>query len=264
LVNGHAGENAMLSPAEARQVIEVGRECRDMIVVAGVNAESSEVAAALARDAEQAGAHAVMVFAPFSWIIGADPRAIVRHHVAIHNAVGLPLFLFQGSVNSGRLAYTPAVLAELLKLPRVVGLKEGSWETAAYERIRELTLRLRPDVAVMASGDEHLFATFMIGSEGSLVSLAAIVPELIVELDSAIRTGNVEAARALNARISPLARTIYRAPGGLVSARLKACLKLLNRIPHATCRAPVPEPDAAEIDELRQALEMAGISPDQR
>jgi 4-hydroxy-tetrahydrodipicolinate synthase len=262
LINGHAGENAMLSAAECRQVVEVARECRGTLLVAGVNAESSASAALLAGEAAAAGADAIMVFAPFSWILGADPRAIVQHHRAIHDACDLPVFLFQGSVNSGRLAYSPEVLPELLKLPRVVGIKEGSWETAAYERTRQLSKRVRPEVAVMASGDEHLFPCFMIGSEGSLVSLAAVIPEAIVDLEAAVSRNDIAAARALNDIISPLARVIYRPPGGMVSARLKACLKLLNRIPHATCRAPVPEPDAAEYRELANALARAGLRPD--
>src|SRR5207237_8454559 len=105
---------------------------------------------------------------------------------AIHEATPLPLFLFQGSVRAGQTAFTPDVLRELLKLPRLVGIKEGSWETSAYDAVRRLTKSVRPDVAVMASGDEHLFTCFVLGSEGSLVSLADVVPELIVAFDRAV------------------------------------------------------------------------------
>src|SRR3546814_2979461 len=64
-------------------------------VVAGVNAERSDVAAAMAADAATAGADAVMVFPPFSWALGADDRAIQAHHRAVASASDLPLFLFQ-------------------------------------------------------------------------------------------------------------------------------------------------------------------------
>jgi 4-hydroxy-tetrahydrodipicolinate synthase len=263
LLNGHAGENAMLSRAEQRRVIEIGRHVgTDHLIVAGINAESSDTAVLLARDAADAGADAIMVFAPFSWALGAAERVIVEHHRLVQEATALPMFLFQGSVNSG-LAYSPSVLRSLLGLRNVVGIKEGSWETSAYDAVRRLTKSFRPDVAVMASGDEHLFTCFVLGSEGSLVSLAAVVPELIVALDKAVTDGDLAGARLLHDRIYPLAKAIYgTAPGSLATARLKACLKLMGRLERATCRAPVGDLPAEEYERLAFALAEAGLRTD--
>jgi 4-hydroxy-tetrahydrodipicolinate synthase len=173
----------------------------------------------------------------------------------------LPLFLFQGSVGAGKTRFGPEVLTRLLALDRIVGIKEGSWETAAYEQTRRLSQRLRPDVGVMASGDEHLLTCFVLGSEGSLVSLAAICPELVVALDEAVRRGDLPGARALHERIQPLANAIYGTPpGSLATARIKACLKLLGRLDNAACRPPIPVLSASELDVLRAALDHAGVS----
>src|SRR5262249_11112831 len=154
----------------------------------------------------------IMVFPPFSWALGAHPRVILRHHEIVHDAVSLPIFLFQGSVRAGQIAFTHDVLAALLRLPRIVGIKEGSWETSSYEAVRRLTKCLRPDVAVMASGDEHLFPCFLLGSDGSLVSLAAIIPELIVALNQRVTNGDLTSARALHEQIYPLGSAIYGTP----------------------------------------------------
>jgi 4-hydroxy-tetrahydrodipicolinate synthase len=225
-----------------------------------VNSESSDYAATLARDAAEAGADAIMVFAPSSWALGADASAVVRHHEIIAEATRLPLFLFQGSVRSGQLWFKPDVLKSLLRIRSLVGIKEGSWETSAYEEVRRITRAQRPDVAVMASGDEHLFTCFVLGSEGSLVSLAAVVPELIVELDAAVRKGDLAAARACHDRIYPLAKAVYgTAPGSLATARLKACLKILGRIETATCRPPVGDLPAEEYERLTRVMAEAGL-----
>jgi 4-hydroxy-tetrahydrodipicolinate synthase len=263
LVNGHAGENAYLSREESRRVVEIARAAiGSRLIVAGINAEDSRHAALLAQDAAAAGADAIMVFAPFSWALGADPKAIFRHHRIVHEATGLPMFLFQGSVNAGRTAYTPDVLAHLLSLDRVVGIKEGSWETSAYESTRRLVQNVRPDVAVMASGDEHLLACFVLGSEGSLVSLAAIVPKLVVALDAAVRKDSLPKARRFHAQIYPLAKAIYgRPPGGLATARLKACLKIMGKLESAACRAPVLQLSAGEFNDLKRAVMEAGVGP---
>src|SRR5262245_7524062 len=261
LLNGHAGENSVLDRTEQRRVIEIGRRMgSDCLIVAGVNAESSVLAALLAHDAAEAGADAIMVFAPFSWALGADAHVVVSHHEAIAEASPLPLFLFQGSVRAGQLAFRPDVLRALLGIQNVVGIKEGSWETSAYDEVRRATKALRPDVAVMASGDAHLLTCFVLGSEGSLVSLAAVIPERIVALDEAVKRHDLKAARTLHDRIYPLAKAVYGTPpGSLATARLKACLKLLGRLERATCRAPVGDLPAEEYDRLGRALAEPGL-----
>jgi 4-hydroxy-tetrahydrodipicolinate synthase len=114
----------------------------------------------------------------------------------------------------------------------------------------------------MASGDEHLFTCFVLGSEGSLVSLAAVTPEWIVQLDEAVRRGDLAAARVLHERIYLLAKAVYgTAPGSLATARLKACLKILGRIDIATCRAPVGDLPKEEYDRLARVLAEVGLQP---
>jgi 4-hydroxy-tetrahydrodipicolinate synthase len=261
LVNGHAGENFVLCREEKRRVVEIARQTvgRRLLIVAGVNAEDSREAARHAADAAQAGADALMIFPPFSWAVSQDDRMAGRHHEAVLAAADLPLFLYPAPIRS-EMGYPPAVLAQLLELPRVVAIKEGSWETAAYEANRRLTKRLRPDVAVMASGDEHLFSCFVLGSEGSLVSIAAVMPEPVIALDRAVRAGDLAAARAAHARIYPLARAIYGTPpGGRATARLKACLGLLGRLEGTLCRLPLGQLPPDEIRMLEQALVAAGL-----
>ncbi|MBB5695449.1 dihydrodipicolinate synthase family protein [Muricoccus pecuniae] len=262
LINGHAGENAFLTRDELRRVVRLCREASGKApIVAGVMAESSAIATAQAQEAAAEGADAVMVFAPYSWGLGVDPRVVLRHHQAIHDATDLPLFLFQGHVRSGGLHFPPTLLKELLGLPKLVGIKEGSWDSAAYDETRRLVAAIRPEVAVMASGDEHLFACFLAGSAGSLVSLAAVVPELVVALDRAVRAEDLPAARALHERLAPLAKAIYgTAPPGLATPRLKACLHILGRLPVPVCRAPLPALEATEMDALRAALAHAGVT----
>lgn len=262
LCNGHAGENVYLAREEKRRVVAVTAESigATRAIVCGINAENTFDAVAHARDAMAEGADALMVFAPNGWALLHDPAAIRRHHAAIIEATGAPIFLFQASVHAGRTAYPPDLLAELGQLPGVVGVKEGSWETAAYEASRRAVQQAAPHVAVMASGDEHLLSCYVLGSEGSLVSLADIIPETIVALDAAVRAGDLATARRHHAVIYPLAKAIYgTAPGGWANARLKACLHLLGRIPCPATKPPIGPLPAAEISRLQAALRVAGL-----
>ncbi|HTW28722.1 MAG TPA: dihydrodipicolinate synthase family protein [Acetobacteraceae bacterium] len=261
LCNGHAGENFLLSRAERRRVTEIAATLLGAthVIVAGVIAEATEEAAAHARDAAEAGADCVLVFPPFSWALSQDDRMAVTHHRRIGEACGIAMMLYQAGVASA-LAYRPRVLAELVTLPNVVGIKEGSWESNAYDRNRRLVKSIAPHVAVMASGDEHLLSCFVLGSEGSLVSLAVLMPDEIVALDRAVRQGDLATARALHHRIQPLANAIYgEAPAGLATARLKACMTLTGDWRNGAARPPVTPLPEAELARLRAALLEAGV-----
>jgi 4-hydroxy-tetrahydrodipicolinate synthase len=262
LINGHAGENFMLSREEKRRVTEIAAEVcgRQSILVSGINAEDSLEAQRHVDDAKAAGADVALVFPPFSWALSQDDQVALTHHRIANANARMPVMLYQAGVRAGTMGYRPEVLAELVQLPHVIGIKEGSWEAAAYEAHLRLVKRVAPHVAMMASGDEHLFTCFMVGSEGSLVSLAAIVPELVIALDQAVRRQDVDEARRLNDRIFPLAKAVYgAAPGGHATARLKACLKLLGRIPSDAMRAPMGPLPAAEVAMLERALADAGV-----
>ncbi|MDM0033991.1 dihydrodipicolinate synthase family protein [Variovorax sp. J22P271] len=262
LINGHAGENFSLSRDEKRRVTEIAFDVcgQRSLLVCGINAEDSVEAQRHVDDAKAAGADAVLVFPPFSWALSQDSRMAVTHHTIANANAQMPLMLYQAGVNAGTMAYRPEVLAELAQLPNVVGIKEGSWEAAAYEANRRLVKRVAPQVAMMASGDEHLLTCFAIGSEGSLVSLAAVVPELVIDLDRAIQGGDLAEARRLNDRIYPLAKAIYgTAPGGYATARLKTCLKLLGRFPSDAMRPPIGPLPRAEVAALEAALAEAGV-----
>ena len=260
LLNGHAGENAAMSHSDQKRVMAVAAETVGdrSILLAGVNCENSLDAARHARAMEAAGADALMVFPPNGWALHQDEEGVVGHHRRVLDATGAPVMLFQAAVGAGGLAYPASTLERLARLPRVVAIKEGSWEVAAYEEHRRLVRSAAPGVAVMGSGDEHLFTSRVIGSEGSIVSLAAVIPEPIIGLHEAVGAGRLDAARAFHERIYPLARAVYRlAPGGRATARLKTCLELLGHFP---CDRVLPPAIATPRDErprLEEALDAA-------
>lgn len=264
LVNGHAGENFVLSIAEKQRVVEIARDsCRkDSLIVSGVNQESSLEAAREAAALEKAGADGLLVFPPNSWALGHSDACVIAHHQWVRDATSGPLMLYCAPVGAGAMAYTKPVLERLVADPRFVAIKEGSWEVATYEENMRLVRALRPDISVLGSGDEHLLTSYVIGSAGSQVSLAAVVPELVVGLWNAAEAGDWVQARSLHEKLYPLSVAIYRdAPGGRATARLKACLKLLGLLQEDTLRPPQLCVTTAEMQALSAALEAAGYVP---
>jgi 4-hydroxy-tetrahydrodipicolinate synthase len=254
LVNGHAGEGGLLSTAERRLVLQTVRASvpADCHVCAGVAGESTAVAVKAAVAAAERGADSILVFPPNAWAVGHDTGMAVQHHRAIADACGLPMVLYRAPLAAGRQSYSIASLQALIEIDTVTAIKEGSWEVSAYEEARRAVQVIRPDIAVLGSGDEHLMTCYAIGSEGSQVSLAAIVPSLIVALFDAMQAGDLLKARGLHALVYPLSELIYRRiPAYRATARLKTCLQILDRFPNDLVKPPLMQ----SSDDERSALE---------
>ncbi len=267
LINGHAGENFLLSREDKRRVVAICREALgpDVFLTSGVNAESSLEAALHARDAEEAGADAILLFPPNAWGLFRDGTSALLHHRHAMAGCSLPFLLYQAPVGAGAMPYDAATLAGLVALPRVAGIKEGSWEVATYDENRRLARRLRPEIAVLGSGDEHLLTSYLIGSEGSQVSLAAVTPAPLVALWRAAQAGRWDEARHWHEVIHPLACAVYREPpGGRATTRLKACLKILGRLDCDTVRPPFAPLPPEEYRRLERALAHVAAAGDGR
>ena len=257
LINGHASENHLLNRDEKRRIAELAKDTvgDKGIIVCGINCESSIEAQLQTEDAVSAGADAIMVFPPFSWALSLSTKMAVLHHELISKVSDHPIFLYQASIGTGFMAYSPETLRELIQLPKVVAIKEGSWETSRYDANRRLIKKINPNISVMASGDEHLLSCFMIGSEGTLVSLATIIPAQIVGLDKAVKNSDLNLAMHFHEQIYPLAKAIYGTkPAGFATSRIKACLKLMGRLSNENVRSPGHNLDREEISKLRSIL----------
>lgn len=264
LLNGHAGEGAFLTLEERAEVIGTARaqSAEGCFITAGVTAESTHMAVEEACVSKQAGADALLVFPPNHWAGGVDAQIVCEHHGTIARAVDLPIVLYKAPVTAGPISYSDEVMTALLmKIEQITAIKEGSWEVAAYEQTWRLAGRLRPDVSVLGSGDEHLLTSYLIGSRGSQVSLAAIIPRTIVALHDAVMKQDWQEARAQHEALYALSVAIYRdRPAYLATARLKATLKLLGRIPHDTVRRPMRQLSTIEYRRLMDAIDVSTIA----
>jgi len=262
LINGHAGENHILSQEEQVELVRITRSVvsKDTLIVSGLNTECSKTGSIVAKKMIDNGANSIMIFPPFSWGLSYDEDLIFNHHNLIAKKIKSPVMLYQASINAGKMAYNTNTLKRLISISEIVAIKEGSWETSRYDLNRRLIKQIRPEVAVMASGDEHLLSCFMIGSEGSLVSLAIIIPEAIIGLYKSVLNKNLEEAIRYHNIIYPLAKAIYGTmPASYATARLKTCLKLLGKIPSDKMRSAMEPLNKIEIENLKKAISLAGL-----
>src|SRR5919198_3361749 len=198
---GTMGEASTLSAAERRLVVETVVAASDARVTAGVSASPPRDAIRYATDAAAAGAQALMLLPPVGYT--ADERELIAFYGAVAAATSLPIMAYNNPVASGGTDMAPALIAQLAgEVDDVVAIKECSGDA---RRIAAL-LELDPDLEVVVGGDDWALEGVCAGATGWVSGVACVAPGESVELFEASRDGDLPRARAVYARLLPLAR----------------------------------------------------------
>jgi 4-hydroxy-tetrahydrodipicolinate synthase len=202
VATGTMGEAGSLSSAERRAVVEaVVRTVEGRLpVIAGVSAGTPAAAIALAADAADAGASALMLLPPLGY--RGDAREITAFYRAVAEAAALPLMAYNNPEASGT-DLTPELLIGLYEeIDAVVAVKECSGDA---RRIPAL-LNGADGLEVLVGGDDWALEGFCAGATGWVSGVAVVAPRECVALYEACRAGDLDAARAVYRRLLPLAR----------------------------------------------------------
>jgi dihydrodipicolinate synthase/N-acetylneuraminate lyase len=200
--NGTMGEAGSLSASERRTVIEalVDAAGGRATVTAGVSAQNPEAAVAYARDAEAAGAGALMLLPPL--LYGGDEREVLAFYAAVAATTDLPIMAYNNPVASGGTDLLPSFLVRLgREVDAVVAVKECSGDAR-----RIAALVAESDLEILVGGDDWPLEGFAAGATGWISGVANVAPEECVALQRHVADGELDAAREINARILPLAR----------------------------------------------------------
>ena len=141
----------------------------------------------------------------------------------------------------------------------MVGVKDWSNDMVALEaNLRALRGTGRP-VAMLSSYTMSLFASYVLGADGSISGMGSVTADLHAELFRAVQDGDLESGRALNDRLAPLVEVFYAPPFVDMHNRMKEASALLGRIDKAVVRPPLKRISDEERERIRQALLRSGL-----
>jgi 4-hydroxy-tetrahydrodipicolinate synthase len=252
VVGETAGEASTLSPREQETIVRTAVEvARGLVpVIAGASSNATSKAIALARQAEAAGADAILSVVPY--YNKPMQAGIEAHFLAIADSTELSIILHDVPARTNR-ELADATLIRLARSPRFVGLKDATGDVSRVARLR----RHLPAGFHLMTGDDVSALGFMAsGGDGSISMIANVAPGLCRTISACCRKENWQAARALHKRLAPLEALL--ATGG--PATLKCALSLLGLM-HATTRLPIVELDERTRAAVAKAL--AGIDEHQ-
>jgi 4-hydroxy-tetrahydrodipicolinate synthase len=263
----HTGRGLYLEDAVRKQVIAAWRRAIPanclLIAAAGsapksqAPAEIIEAAVAMAHEAADLGADALLVHPP-SALRGQPDRdaLILEYHRQIARA-GLPLVLFYLYEAAGGIAYPPALLAEFLAWPEVLGIKIATLDSVVtFQDLARLVKSVSPRKLVITGEDRFLGYSLMCGAATALIGMAAACTALQAELLKSYRDGRTDRFLTLNAAVDDLAQHTFRAPMEGYIERMLRCLVHERIIPAEAAFDPWgPGLDPTDIEQLGACLD---------
>ena len=215
-----------------------------------------ERAYSMACRAAELGADALLVHPPAALRDRPDRDSlIIRYHTQIAQA-GLPLVLFYLYQQAGGISYSQEVLAELLALPQVLGIKIATLDSVVtFQDITQLVLLRSPGKVVITGEDRFLAYSLMCGAQAALIGMAAACTTLQAGLLRAFRDGRSREFLTKSSLVDDLARHTFLDPMEGYIQRMLWCLVHERVIPpEAACDPWGPALQPAEFDRLGACL----------
>ena len=202
VATGTMGEAASMSAEERRLVVEtaVRAAAGRVPVVVGVSSGTPSASIGFAADAAAAGADAIMLLPPLGY--RADPRETVAFYRAVADASALPIMAYNNPEASGTDLPVELIARLAAEVDAVVAIKECSGDARRIAALKSAA----PDLEVLVGGDDWALEGFCAGATGWVTGVGDCAPAECVELYDACRAGELDRARAVYARLLPLAR----------------------------------------------------------
>ena len=245
VVCGTTGEAPTLSRAEHDTLIRiaVGVARGQIPVIAGTGSNSTAHAIELTKDAEAAGADAVLSVVPY--YNKPTQGGLNAHFSAIAQSTGLPIILYDVPSRTA-CGLADETVARLAERPQFIGLKDASGDVTRPPRLRAL---VGPDFRLLTGDDATALAFIAQGGNGCISVTSNLVPSMCRNLFLACRQGQITNAQRWAVPIAKLTAVLFRETS---PAPLKYALSLLGLM-SAKVRLPL-----VEVTDQTKA-ELAGI-----
>ena len=193
VICGTTGESAALSHEEHVECIRfaVKHTAKRVPVIAGTGSNDTAFAIEISKEAEEAGADALLLVTPYS---NKTSRAgLIAHYTAIADAVHLPCILYNVPSRTG-VSFTADTYKVLSENPKINGVKEASGNFGLILETRRLC---GDDFYIWSGNDDQVVPMMSLGAKGVISVASNIVPELMVNMSHLCLAGDFETAARL-------------------------------------------------------------------
>ena len=248
---GTTGESPTLSHEEHETVVaEVVKAAAGRVpVIAGAGSNNTVEAIRFVQFAQTVGADAALVVTPY--YNKPTQKGLIAHYRALHDCADIPIIIYNIPGRS-IIDMTPETMAELAKLPRIVGVKDATGDLA---RVSQQRAACGADFCQLSGEDATALGFNAHGGVGCISVTANVAPKLCAEFQQATLAGDYAKALAYQDRLMPLHEAIFIEPG-LVGA--KYALSKLG-LCSTEVRSPLTELEDSTKAAIEAAMKHAGL-----
>ncbi len=252
IVCGTTGECATLSVEEHLEVIRcvVKKTAGRIPVIAGAGSNCTETSAYLAREAEKAGADALLLVSPY--YNKATQNGLKKHFAAIAQAVSIPVILYNIPSRTG-CNILPDTMAWLYQnVENIVGVKEACGDIAQVGRLMSL---VDEDFELYSGNDGDIVPLLSLGGSGVISVLSNIAPQQTHDITAAWFEGDVKKSRDLQLQALELVDALFCEVNPIP---VKKAMNLMG-MEVGPLRPPLYEMEEKNAERLEKAMKNYGI-----
>ena len=247
---GTTGESPTLSHPEHERVISetIQIAAGRAKVMAGTGSNSTDEAISLTQWAAKEGADATLQVAPY--YNKPTQEGFFRHYQAVSEAIDIPICVYNIPGRTGK-NIEPETIARIGEFGNVTMVKEATGSLDQASQVLDLT-----DLTVLSGDDSLTLPLLSIGGEGVVSVVGNIVPQDMIALVDAFRSGDIEGAQTWHRKLFPLCRDMLGIASNPVP--LKAAMAEMGR-DSGELRLPMYPLSDSELSALRETLASYGI-----
>ncbi len=253
-VGGSSGECIYQTKAERKLLLEnvmavaKGRATVIAHVACNNTAESMELAA----HAESVGVDAIAAIPPIYFHL--PEHAIAQYWNDISSAAPNTDFFIYNIPQLAGVALTVPLFKEMLKNPRVVGVKNSS---PASQDIWQFKTVAGEGHIVFNGPDKQLLSGLACGADGGIGGTYAVMPELYIKIMALAKQGDFMKASALQSRVNAIVKVLDSGKGNLYAVE-KEVLRRIYGLELGGVRKPLPnlfESDGPIVEQAQKMVE---------
>jgi len=225
-VGGSSGECIYQGKEERKLVLEtIMKEAQGRLtVIAHVACNNTADSMELAAHAESLGVDAIAAIPPIYFRL--PEHAIAKYWNDISSAAPNTDFVIYNIPQLAGVALTPSLYKEMLKNPRVIGVKNSSMPIQDIQTFKAIGGK---DTIVFNGPDEQFIGGFMIGAEGGIGGTYGAMPKLFLKALECFKKGDYETARAIQYDVNDIITALCSCKGNMYGV-IKATLKINHNI----------------------------------
>ncbi|HFI0402410.1 TPA: dihydrodipicolinate synthase family protein [Streptococcus suis] len=251
-VNGSSGECIYQSVADRKQILEAVMEVAKgkLTIINHVACNNLKDSVELARHSEELGVDAIAAIPPIYFRL--PEYSIAAYWNGISAAAPNTDFIIYNIPQLAGVALTPSLYKEMLKNPRVVGVKNSSMPVQDIDTFVSLG---GEDYVVFNGPDEQFLGGRLMGAKGGIGGTYGAMPELFLRLNQLIADKDLETARQLQATINTIIGKLVSGHGHMYAV-IKEVIRINDGLDIGSVREPLTALTEADLAIAQEAAQL--------